>query len=186
MSDIWFRSDDHFGHDNTWKLFKKHDGTPLRPFSSSEEMNEFMVEAHNALVKPTDRVYFLGDVVINRKFLDIIPRLNGRKKLVLGNHDIYDNKYYHAAGFEQLSSYRVYVDQFICSHIPLHPDCVTVRYKGNLHGHLHGNVINDPKYLNVSVEQIGFAPINIDQVMERFQSNQKLFDETGKVRNYAD
>jgi calcineurin-like phosphoesterase family protein len=67
------------------------------------------------------------------------------------------------------------VDQFILSHIPLHPDCVGERFKRNVHGHLHGNRIMkqvfrsftiDPRYLCVCVEQINYTPISFDDVMK--------------------
>jgi calcineurin-like phosphoesterase family protein len=63
----------------------------------------------------------------------------------------------------------VFVDQFILSHIPLHPDCVGERFKRNVHGHLHGNRIMldgevDSRYLSVCVEQINFTPVSFDQV----------------------
>jgi calcineurin-like phosphoesterase family protein len=77
------------------------------------------------------------------------------------------------------------VDQFILSHIPLHPDCVGERFKRNVHGHLHGNRIMidetlissshtqsgsylqpDPRYLCVCVEQINFTPVSFDDVMK--------------------
>ena len=50
----------------------RNDGiTKLRPFDTPEEMDEFMVKAWNDKVKPTDKVYHLGDVVINKKSLSI-------------------------------------------------------------------------------------------------------------------
>ena len=43
--------------------------------SSNEEMNETMIERHNAKVKQQDTVYFLGDVVINKKYLELVQTL---------------------------------------------------------------------------------------------------------------
>ena len=137
-------SDTHFGHTNSWEKFKLEDGSPLRPFTSTEEMDETMIERWNAKVKPGDTVYHLGDVVINQKSLHLVSRLNGRKILVRGNHDIFKDKQYAEVGFEQIHGVRVFVDKFILSHIPLHPDCVTERFKVNVHGHLHANEIMRP------------------------------------------
>jgi calcineurin-like phosphoesterase family protein len=116
-------------------------------------------------------VYHLGDVVIARRHLETVKRLNGRKILIRGNHDIYKDKDYYGAGFEQIHGVRVFVDQFILSHIPLHPDCVGERFKRNVHGHLHGNRIMvdgeiDPRYLCVCVEQINYTPISFDDVLK--------------------
>jgi calcineurin-like phosphoesterase family protein len=170
-------SDTHFGHTNSWEKFKLADGSPLRPFTSTEEMDETMIERWNAKVKPGDTVYHLGDVVINKKYLHLVSRLNGRKILIRGNHDIFGDDDYYNVGFEQIHGVRVFVDKFILSHIPLHPDCVTERFKVNVHGHLHANEIMidetlmsssyikpDPRYLCVSVERTNYEPLHFDEV----------------------
>ncbi len=173
-------SDTHFGHTNTWQKFTVEDGSPLRPFTSTEEMDETMVDNWNKTVRPQDTVYHLGDVVIARRNLETVKRLNGRKILIRGNHDIFRDKDYYEAGFEQIHGVRVFVDKFILSHIPLHPDCVGERFKRNVHGHLHGNRIMggwqhdwaedvevpDPRYLCVCVEQINYTPVSFDDVMK--------------------
>jgi calcineurin-like phosphoesterase family protein len=183
-------SDTHFGHTNSWEKFKCADGSPLRPFTSNEEMDEAMVERWNAKVKPEDTVYHLGDVVINRKHMHHVGRLNGRKILVRGNHDIFKDADYAEVGFEQIHGCRVFVDKFIMSHIPLHPDCVTDRFRVNVHGHLHGNQIMrqhsipelshtqepDPRYLCVSVEHTNYTPLHFDEVETLIQARWK---ETG-------
>ena len=133
MSNRFVISDTHFGHTNSWQLFKRPDGSPLRPFSSTEEMDEAMIERWNAKVQPHDVVYHLGDVVINRKFLHLVKRLNGKKRLVRGNHDIFKDQDYRDVGFDSLYGVRVFTDKFILSHIPLHPDCITHRFKVNVH-----------------------------------------------------
>jgi calcineurin-like phosphoesterase family protein len=194
-------SDTHFGHTNSWEKFKLPDGSPLRPFTSTEEMDEAMIERWNAKVKPGDTVYHLGDVVINKKSLHLVSRLNGRKILIRGNHDIFKDDDYREVGFEQIHGVRVFVDKFILSHIPLHPDCVTERFKVNVHGHLHANEITrqvrlsdkdewfdrgkmtdlvfdeiDPRYLCVSVENTNYEPLSFDEVEARIQ---KRWEETG-------
>ena len=185
MPNRFLISDTHFGHTSTWEKFTLADGSPLRPFTSTEEMDETMVDNWNKTVRPQDTVYHLGDVVIARRHLETVKRLNGRKILIRGNHDIYKDKDYYGAGFEQIHGVRVFVDQFILSHIPLHPDCVGERFKRNVHGHLHGNRITktvtqfmedtnipyteiqiDDRYLSVCVEQINFTPISFDDVMK--------------------
>lgn len=189
MPNRFLISDTHFGHTNTWQKFTLADGSPLRPFTSTEEMDETMVDNWNKTVRPQDTVYHLGDVVIARRHLETVKRLNGRKILIRGNHDIFKDKDYYEAGFEQIHGVRVFVDQFILSHIPLHPDCVGERFKRNVHGHLHGNRITrdiicradprtiehefytvrteiDPRYLSVCVEQINFTPISFDDVLK--------------------
>lgn len=181
MSDKFAVSDWHLGHENSWAKFKRADGSPLRPFSSTEEMNETIIENHNKIVKPHDVVYVLGDCVINKKYLDLVKRMNGKKRLVRGNHDIFDDKYYREVGFEKIYGVRVFVDKWIFSHIPLHPDCVTDRFRVNVHGHLHDNEVMksydfndnspfpDPRYLSVCVEKTDFKPLHFDEIESKIQ-----------------
>jgi len=180
--------DTHFGHENTWAKFKLADGSPLRPFTSTEEMDETMVERWNAKVQPHDTVYHLGDVAIGRRHLETVKRLNGKKRLVRGNHDHFDDKFYTEVGFEKLQGVSVWVDKFILSHIPLHPDSITNRFRVNVHGHTHGNEVTmdvvdpqgppfdkviDPRYLCVSVEHTNYEPLHFDEVEARIQQRWK-------------
>jgi calcineurin-like phosphoesterase family protein len=196
-------SDTHFGHTNSWEKFKLADGSPLRPFTSTEEMDETMIERWNAKVKSTDTVYHLGDVVINKKYLNLVERLNGRKILIRGNHDIFGDEQYYLAGFEQIHGVRVFVDKFILSHIPLHPDCVTERFKVNVHGHLHANEIKmpwgvnadrneiiyadfpDPRYLCVSVEHTNYEPLHFDEVQARIDKRWEESEYTGPANAWG-
>lgn len=191
-------SDTHFGHTNSWAKFKLPNGDPLRPFSSNEEMDEAMIERWNAKVSPQDTVYHLGDVVIKKSSLELVKRLNGKKRLVRGNHDIFHDKHYREVGFEKMYGVRVFVDKFILSHIPLHPDCVTDRFKVNVHGHLHANEVTrqipvqqtdewvsalshteiDPRYLCVSVEHTNYEPLSFEEVEARIA---RRWEATGYV-----
>jgi len=35
----------------------------------------------------------------------------------------------------------------------------------NIHGHLHANRIDDSRYINVSVEQINYTPVEVDSLI---------------------
>lgn len=170
MANLFLISDTHFGHPLMVKL---------RGFSSPEEMDELMIERWNKVVKPQDHVYHLGDVVINKFFLGHIKRLNGKKRLIFGNHDIFPYQKYAEAGFEKLMAYRV-LDGMIFSHIPIGPGSLE-RFKVNVHGHLHDNVVTigaahpawskrdepDPRYVNVCVERINYEPISLEELKKR-------------------
>jgi calcineurin-like phosphoesterase family protein len=163
----YFISDTHFGHEKCWSTFKRVDGSPLRAFSSTEEMDQTMIRNWNQTVKAEDSVYHLGDYVINRKHMHVGHQLAGRKRLVRGNHDIFKTDEYIALGFEEI--YGVWVDPksgIICSHIPLHPDSIKEGWI-NVHGHLHhGRVLLpnkqiDKRYVCVSVEMTDYKPVSL-------------------------
>lgn len=159
MTNTWVIADTHFGHRGVCK-FLKEDGSKLRPWDDPDEMDEALVSNWNSVVKDNDRVYLLGDVAINRHALQTLYRLKGRKVLVKGNHDIFKLKEY-LPHFDDIRACVVKKNQdgnkVILTHVPIHPDSVG-RFGTNIHGHLHANKIDDPRYVCVSVEQINFTP----------------------------
>lgn len=174
MINCWLISDTHFGHDKACS-FLKEDGSRLRPFANSEEADETMVYRWNARVKRKDRVYHLGDVAIPRRGLRVLERLNGRKVLVRGNHDIYKLQDY-AQYFDDIRG-CFYHHEFMMSHIPLHSELFQQRFKGNIHGHLHSGCVKtadgeeDGRYFNCCVERHNFAPVHWEEAMAYFASH---------------
>lgn len=162
----WVAADHHFGHANIL-TFKRDDGTMLRSFKNIEEHDETIIARHNERVDPSDRAYLLGDVVINRRNLHTLGRLNGRLVLVKGNHDIFQLKDY-LPYFDDIRSYVVQKDKdknkVILSHIPIHPDSLG-RFGTNIHGHLHYQKIDDPRYVCVSLEHTDYSPVEIHQAL---------------------
>lgn len=159
-------SDTHFGHANIL-TFKNENGSPVRSFSNLEEMNETMIDNWNKTVGRGDKVYHLGDVLFTKKWLDLIlPRLNGNKVLVKGNHDTLKLSQYQKY-FEDVRAYWI-LDKFILSHIPIHPESLS-RWKANIHGHLHGNSLNDPRYKNVSVEVVNYTPLDFEEIRSMYE-----------------
>lgn len=136
-----------------------------------------MIAVHNALVKPPDHYYMLGDVAIRKEHLRKVKRFNGHGRLVRGNHDIFKTKEYIEAGFQEIHGCRV-IDNLILTHVPVHPDCLG-RFRGNVHGHIHENVLPTEErrtldrkrpYLNVGVEVLNYTPITLDEVTARVQA----------------
>lgn len=161
-------SDTHFGH-NGMVNFLRDDSSKLRPWTTTEEMDEYMVQAWNSKVGPKDTVIHLGDVVINRKSLPTVGRLNGTKILVKGNHDVFRPSEY-LTYFKDILAYKIF-DVFILSHIPVHPQQLH-RFKANVHGHLHDKWVvtdtgsADHRYVCASVERTEWAPIAVEEVKE--------------------
>ena len=177
MAATWLVSDTHFGHAGVCRFTGPDGFTKLRPWDDPEEMDEFMVKAWNERVRPQDKVYHLGDVVINRRCLKTLDRLNGDKVLIRGNHDIFRDDEYRRY-FRELRAYHV-MNGMILSHIPIHVESLG-RFGVNIHGHLHANrvmmtakfthaekQIIDPRYHCVCVEHTDFAPILLDDVYKR-------------------
>jgi calcineurin-like phosphoesterase family protein len=177
-------SDTHFGHAGVCRFMRGDGVTKLRPWDDPQEMDEAMIERWNERVRPNDKVYHLGDVVINRKALPTLARLNGDKILIRGNHDIFRDDEYRKY-FRELRAYHV-MNGMILSHIPVHPESLG-RFGVNIHGNLHAHRVMKPRgvdartgvilysdeidtrYHCVCVEQTDFAPILFEDVIKRIE-----------------
>jgi len=175
--DIWVISDTHFQHANILTFTDSNTGKLVRGdrFSSVEEMDETMIENWNRVVKPGDKVYHLGDVFFGNKdtFRTIWARLNGSKRLILGNHD--DAKFFIQNGLvSKLQVWREFHEHgLLLSHIPLDPsglyrkrhgDKSTQRQLLNVHGHIHQNPSPTEHHRCVCVEHIDYTPVNLEEL----------------------
>jgi len=189
-------ADLHIGHANVCK-FTRDEGEPLRPWDDVDEMNEALIDNWNSIVREGDKVYVLGDFTVNKKYVHLGSRLNGRKILIAGNHDNATPQMYMDAGFEDVKGCHVLQKQgVIMTHIPVHTTQLDRFGGGNIHGHLHdkevyykleelvdtgiGEMIHvsynkDPKYLCVSVEQphVNYKPLLLDEALNILRRNQE-------------
>lgn len=162
---IWFVSDLHLSHKNIIKYCS-------RPFDNVDQMNEILIQNWNKKIGVEDRVFVLGDFALcgKDKIIEFGNQLKGKKILVLGNHESGSLKTYFEAGFELIYRHPIYFNNWILSHVPL-PNCPCV----NIHGHLHQKKVDDCidfkkgkyPYINVSVDQINFSPIKLEEIEEK-------------------
>ena len=132
-------------------------------------MNETLISNWNKVVKRDDRVFMLGDFALcgKDKIIEIGQKLNGRKILIMGNHEGASLSTYYNAGFEMVSRFPLLWKNIILSHEPI-PEC---QYP-NIHGHLHQKDVEDcvdflrgvQPYINVSVDKINFTPIEFKEL----------------------
>jgi len=161
-SNTFFIADTHFGHKKILE-FKKE----FRPFDTIEEHDETIIDNWNSVVSKHDVVYHLGDISwVNRtKTREHLSRLNGVKKLVLGNHDEFPTRFYLEFFTKIVSGLRF--KNYLLTHHPVHPSELKMndgRYTGNIHGHLHHDNISSPGYINVSCEQINLTPVSVEEL----------------------
>lgn len=155
----WVASDLHFRHLN---IIKFDNG---RPFQTIEEHDETLIANWNALVQPEDNCLLLGDIAFNTG-LEHIPKLNGRKTLIMGNHEHKNISTYLPYFNDIKSCFEDKSSRIIFTHIPIHVEQLH-RWKANVHGHTHHYCLDDPRYINVCMEQTEYKPIHWDELMER-------------------
>ena len=170
MKEIFVISDTHFGHANIIKYCN-------RPFADPMEMDEKIIENWNKTVRPEDIIYHLGDVYFGKKNpSNFHRRLNGRKRLILGNHDEGKDPILLEM-FGKILMWRMFPDLgVLLTHVPIHPHSFVDhseerkgKYSVNVHGHIHNQTVkipktenDDPRYRCVSVEHINYTPVHID------------------------
>ena len=182
----WFISDNHFHHSNILH-FTADDGSLIRPgFQDVNHMNELMVEKWNSVVGKNDKVYHLGDVVMKTGAwaFDILNQLNGDKILIRGNHDK-AKLHIYAKHFKDVRS-EIHMktsegDMVIFTHRPIRISGgdkeFTIRNTFNVHGHIHQNIINSLRYINVSVEAIDYTPVSWQEIDKNILERNKIMKE---------
>lgn len=165
---IWFTSDTHFGHNAIIKHCK-------RPWIDTRSMDADLIKIWNKLITPEDTVYHLGDFSCNRKDWredkEILLQLNGKKYLILGNHDnpAYARK---CTGWEQIyNDYTLklhhnneYV-KIVLSHFPMREWDSFYYGAYHLYGHVHNNIPGYCRSMDVGIDGNNYMPYTLDQVL---------------------
>lgn len=186
MRDIWVVSDWHFNHTNILNFMDKN-GNKFRGdlFNSAGEMNEIMIQNHNSLVKDGDIVYHLGDCYFGpqKEANEILHRLKGSKRLILGNHDDAKDSVLHQ-NFQKILVWRVF-KEFDCvlTHVPLHETSINEKVSVNVHGHIHQNKSPTNYHINACVEWLDYKPVLLgDMISEHKKKYPEVFN--GKKWTY--
>jgi calcineurin-like phosphoesterase family protein len=182
---IFWTADTHFRHNNIRKYCN-------RPFATCEEMDEAMTANWNAVVKPGDVVYHLGDFAFTRSAAEteaILKRLNGNIHLIQGNHD--KDNVRKAKGFAWVSDKHQgkmvkFGEQLVfMSHYAMRVWDRSHHGAWCLHGHSHGTLPDDPNMLSmdVGVDANNFTPVSFEQVMDIMsKKNFKPVDHHGEEK----
>jgi calcineurin-like phosphoesterase family protein len=164
MSIVRFIADLHFGHGNM---------AIKRGFTTVEEHDEYIITKWNSVVNKRDITYILGDITMEKSSpYHLLDRLNGTKKVILGNHDKPSHvpellKHVNSVGG------MVQYKGVVLTHCPIHPSELEYRFPFNVHGHIHdkqvmkmedGFEVIDERYICVSCERNGFLPKTLEDL----------------------
>lgn len=131
----------------------------------NEWHNAMVISKWNSVIKNDDVVWFLGDFAFSNKVAQECGRkLNGIKRMIMGNHDREKPEFYYTCGFTYVSPYPIMLKKFfILSHAPLeymNDKCPFF----NIYGHVHSNKVyqTTTEYSQcVCIERQNFEPITI-------------------------
>lgn len=167
-SEVFFTSDLHFWHHNIIRFAN-------RPYANVDEMHDAIIKNWNSKIKSTDTVFILGDV--SWKGIEdtqhLLDQLNGRKILIIGNHDPesiinYFDKAYDMLGVRIIDNEDGIETYCHLCHYPLHEWNRDRHGSVNLHGHCHGSNDELDKYnykrLDVGVDSHNMMPLSWDDI----------------------
>ena len=160
MCTVRFIADLHLGHLNMSKR---------RNFETLEEHDEFIISEWNSVVGKKDLTYILGDISMETSnSYHLLDRLNGRKIVVLGNHDLSRDILNLLNHVDKVSGMIKYKGIWL-THCPIHPSELEFRASKNIHGHIHEKVVMlnglpDHRYICVSCENVGYKPKTLHQL----------------------
>ena len=175
--EIRYISDMHFGHKN----IVDYDN---RPFRDVEHMEEELIRRWNSVVKPEDHTYILGDFCWGKEshWLELLPKLNGQKTLIRGNHDIDPQK--SRKSFADVKEYKVIEDngrKVVLCHYPI--PCFRNHYYGWFHvyGHVHTSyewgMMERTKYLQEELYSVPCHMYNAGAMLPYMDYTPKTLDE---------
>ena len=158
----------------------------MRPFGSIEEHDEALIARWNERIGPSDDVWHVGDVmggVGRERCAAIFARLNGVKRLVVGNHD--SNRVLelpwasppveHARLTLRGSSgdeVRLYL-----AHYPMRSWPGLWRGTRHLHGHTHSMLPGTSQSCDVGADAWDYTPATLGEVIARQDATATLPEE---------
>lgn len=174
---IYYTSDLHLGNNN----IIEHEN---RPWKTVEEMNQGLIDNWNSQVKPEDEIYVLGDFCFKgaQRAIEYLNQLKGHIHLIRGNHDHFMSQLTFRAwsdfgeGHTSVSNERHYAHikdgehEVILCHYPILYWENMERGFIHLYGHVH--TYRDcskmaPNSYNVGVDVNNYAPVTLDELLER-------------------
>ena len=141
-----------------------------RPFASIEEHDETLIANWNAVVRPEDTVWHLGDFAFNcslehaRKCFD---GLNGIKHLVVGNHEKLGRKLAWASQHEALVQTLIDGRRCVLLHYALRAWPGIWRGALHLYGHTHGSLPGTRRSCDVGVDAWDFRPVTLPEILDQ-------------------
>lgn len=177
----------------------KHDairGYTDRPWDTVDEMDSALIENWNEVVGGDDELYHLGDFTLGDwdDFIQYTWRLNGRIKIVPGNHDWRwmrgqkGRSAYSASGHEVEVLPPLYNLQvpspgngkrpltIVLCHFALRVWHKSHHASFHCYSHSHGRLSGYGRSMDVGVDANDYAPVSLETVIERL-SKERNFNE---------
>lgn len=153
----WFWSDLHIDHENCLH--------PRGWYGTLQEYQDHIAFLWDSVVGENDIVHLVGDIALTWSGLRWIKERPGKKILYQGNHDTERENTIRdlLAAYDDVRGFWRHKKGFYIGHCPSHPS--ELRGRRMIHGHKHKDVIQDPRYINVCLDQLPNGPVNIKDLI---------------------
>lgn len=174
-------ADQHFGHAAIARMC-------ARPFDDRDPtaMDEALIAAWNARIRPGDDVWHLGDFALRAKparLRGIFDQLNGTKRLVRGNHDRADTLALPwAEPPRDLVETSIEGQKLFLCHYPCRAWKGSMGSAIHAYGHVHGLMAPTRLSCDVGVDAWALEPASLAQVVARVERSDVEPEEQRLVR----
>lgn len=165
-----------------------------RPYGNVYEMNEALIQNWNSVVNPQDTVWHLGDFAMKsnaREIAEFFYALNGRKHLIIGNHDVMKDgtlmpelerldwvSISHAAEIKHDGQ------RIMLSHYAGYTWNAEHRGAYQAFGHSHGDLLGMPGSVDVGVDNQNLKPIAVEEFVR--QAEETIIHAEERVESIVD
>lgn len=160
----YFVSDPHFAHGNAERGIITFERTQ---FNTIEEHDKFLIEKFTEWAEKAnslDEFWVLGDWG-NTDYLYLMDMFKCKTCFVYGNHDSHSDFEKFQLHFDKVYEYPVYLsNKLVVSHIPV----AVYEDQINVHGHLHGAVLDSPNHLCCSLHVHNYLPLTDQHINGQF------------------
>lgn len=179
----YMTADTHFGHE---KIIHHCN----RPFGSTREMDEALIEAINETVGEHDTLYHLGDFCFQKTPLEYRLKIRcANIVLIRGNHDRwafkFDSLFESVREILYLKRRENSLKIVMCHYPFLHWN----RHYYHAHGHSHGTAHRKSWRTDVGVDnpdlnplrKVPFGPVAVTDLMDLWRSQRPPIDHAGQL-----
>ena len=170
LDNTFFTADLHLYHNNIIDYVS-------RPFGSTNEMHSSITKAFNSVLTTDSDLYIVGDITLLAsefcgRIRKCLSAINGRKHLIVGNHDLWRVRNYLEAGITTLhsaGSFKYEGIRFFMMHDPAEYICIENGTNVLLCGHIHTlfkHLFPKKRIINVGVDVWEYKPVSIEQIMQ--------------------
>lgn len=157
----YYTADTHFGKPRASRFRTE--------FLDKEEHDSIIMDNLLSVSGKRNWLHLLGDTFFEKEEFKKLDTLAGafQKIIIVGGNHCHEDLATYAARFNNVRFVGCFLNHGVWyTHIPVHAD--NLRGRLNVHGHIHNNTVDDPRYLCVSLEQTDYRPVSDQWVKQIF------------------